>query len=107
MKKMKKSKKSEKAEKTNKPDLGAIFDAHIRHEFVDHDVAATMKTMLAEPYVHNVPTLTGGDGHAVVVDFDTPHCVGKRAVDTRVERISRTVGSDQVADELILYFTHN
>ena len=39
MKKMKKSKKSEKAEKTNKPDLGAIFDAHIRHEFVDHDVA--------------------------------------------------------------------
>ena len=50
MKKMKKSKKSEKAEKTNKPDLGAIFDAHIRHEFVEHDVAATMKTMVAEPY---------------------------------------------------------
>jgi len=98
MKKMKKSKKSEKAEKTNKPDLGAIFDAHIRHEFVDHDVAATMKTMLAEPYVHNVPTLTGGDGHAGVVDFYTHHFVGKMPVDTRIERI---------VDELILYFTHN
>jgi len=37
-------KKVKKSKKTNKPDLGAIFDAHIRHEFVDHDVAATMKT---------------------------------------------------------------
>jgi len=107
MKKMKKSKKREKAKKTNKPDLGAIFDAHIRHEFVDHDVAATMKTMLAEPYVHNVPTLTGGDGHAGVVDFYTHHFVGKMPADTRIERISRTVGRDQVVDELILYFTHD
>ena len=47
-----------------KPDLGAIFDAHIKHEFVDHDVHATINTMTSDPYVHNVPTLTGGDGHA-------------------------------------------
>src|SRR5262249_58978004 len=32
---------------------------------------------------------------------------GLMPVDTRIERISRTVGSDQVVDELILYFTHN
>jgi carboxymethylenebutenolidase len=88
-------------------DLGAIFDAHVRHEFVDHDVAATMKTMAAEPYVHHVPTLTGGDGHASVVDFYTKHLVGKMPADTRIERISRTVGKDQVVDELILYFTHD
>jgi carboxymethylenebutenolidase len=88
-------------------DLGAIFDAHVHHEFVDHDVAATMKTMVPEPYVHNVPTLTGGDGHAGVVDFYANHFVGKMPADTRVERISRTVGKDQVVDELILYFTHD
>src|SRR5262249_5388368 len=93
--------------KVQKMDLGAIFDAHIRHEFVDHDIAATMKTMAAEPYVHNVPTLTGGDGHASVVDFYTHHFVGKMPADTRIERISRTVGRDQVVDELILYFTHD
>jgi carboxymethylenebutenolidase len=87
--------------------LGAIFDAHVQHEFVDHDVAATMKTMAAEPYVHHVPTLTGGDGHASVVDFYTKHLVGKMPADTRIERISRTVGKDQVVDELILYFTHD
>src|SRR5215472_7457492 len=104
---MKKAKKVKKAKKAQKMDLGAIFDAHIRHEFVDHDVAATMKTMAAEPYVHNVPTLTGGDGYASVVDFYTHHFVGKMPADTRIERISRTVGRDQVVDELIIYFTHD
>ena len=87
------------AKKVQNVDLGAIFDAHVRHEFVDHDVAATMKTMAAEPYVHNVPTLTGGDGHSGVVDFYTHHFVGKMPADTRVERISRTVGRDQVVDD--------
>ncbi len=29
-------------------DLGAVFDAHVRAEFVDMDVAATMATMTAE-----------------------------------------------------------
>jgi carboxymethylenebutenolidase len=95
------------AKNVRKTDLGAIFDAHVRHEFVDHDVAATMKTMAAQPYVHNVPTLTGGGGHAGVVDFYTRHFVGKMPADTRIERISRTVGSDQVVDELIMYFTHD
>jgi carboxymethylenebutenolidase len=72
-------------------DLGAIFDAHIRHEFVDHDVAATMKTMAAEPYVHNVPTLTGGDGYASVVEFYTHHFVGKRGRDLSSDRWSETM----------------
>ena len=27
-------------------DLGAVFDEHVRHEFEDHDVEATMKTMV-------------------------------------------------------------
>ena len=107
MKKTRKPKKVKKAKKPKKPDLGAIFDAYVRHEFVDHDVAATMKTMAAEPYVHNVPTLLGGDGHAGVVDFYTHHFVGKMPADTRIERISRTVGNDQVVDELIIYFTHD
>src|SRR5262245_62939335 len=106
-KKVKKTKKVQKRKKWQKMDRGAIFDPHIRHEFVEHDVAATMKTMVAEPYVHNVPTLTGGDGHAGVIDFYTHHFVGKMPADTRIERISRTGGSYQVVDELILYFTHH
>src|ERR1700737_4704282 len=95
------------ANKVQGADLGAIFDAHVRHEFVDHDVTATMKTMTAEPYVLHVPTLTGGDGNASVRDFYKQHFVGKMPADTRIEQISRTVSKDQVVDELILFFTHD
>ena len=31
-------------------DLGAVFDAHVKAEFVEKDVAATMATMTPEPY---------------------------------------------------------
>lgn len=88
-------------------DLGAVFDQHVKHEFEDKDVDATMRTMIAEPYVHNVPTVSGGYGGAGVRNFYSKHFVGKMPADTRVESISRTVGKDQVVDELILHFTHD
>ena len=87
--------------------LGAVFDKHIKCEFQDHDVDATIKTMVKEPYVHHVPVMTGGVGYDAVYNFYKNHFVGKMPDDTKVERISRTVGKDQVADELILKFTHN
>src|SRR3954449_4278645 len=87
--------------------LGAIFDKHIKCEFQDHDVDATMKTMVKEPYVHHVPALTGGVGYDGVYNFYKSHFVGKMPDDTKIERISRTVGKDQVVDELILKFTHD
>ena len=89
------------------PDLGAVFDLHVKLEFVDHDVDATMQTMVPEPYVHNVPVLKGGYGYAGVYDFYQRHFVGKMPADTRVEPISRTVSADRVVDELILSFTHD
>ena len=30
-------------------DLGAVFDAHVKAEFIDKDIAATMATMAPEP----------------------------------------------------------
>jgi carboxymethylenebutenolidase len=90
-----------------KPNLGAVFDQHVRHEFEDHDVDATMETMTKEPYVHHVSVMTGGVGHAGVYDFYKNHFIGKMPADTKVVRISRTVGKDQVVDELILSFTHD
>ena len=88
-------------------DLGAVFDAHVEHEFVDHDVDATMLTMTDDPYVFNVPTLTGGFGAEGVRSFYTEDFVGKMPADVKVTPISRTVGKDQVVDELILTFTHD
>jgi carboxymethylenebutenolidase len=95
-----------KSIKRKRYNLAAVFDKHIKHEFQDHDVDATMKTMVGEPYVHHVPMMTGGIGYDSVYNFYKNHFVGKMPDDTKIEYISRTVGKDQVVDELILKFTH-
>ena len=89
------------------PNLGAVFDKHLKCEFEEHDVDATMKTMVKEPYVHHIPTLTGGMGYVGVYNFYKSDFVGKMPDDTKVLCVSRTVGKDQVVDELILSFTHD
>ncbi len=66
-----------------------------------------MKTMVKEPYVHHVPTLTGGIGYDGVYNFYKNDFVGKMPDDTKIVRVSRTVGKDQVVDELVMSFTHN
>ena len=87
--------------------LGNIFDRHVKHEFVDHDVDSTMKTMVKEPIVHHVPTMTGGIGFDQVYNFYKTKFIGKMPNDTKLKRISRTIGKDQIVDELILCFTHD
>ena len=44
-------------------DLSALWDQHCYYEFATRDVDATMATMVAEPYVNHVPTMTGGVGY--------------------------------------------
>ena len=88
-------------------DLGAVFDAHVGAEFVDKDVAATMATMTAEPYLTHVPTMTGGTGRAEVERFYRDHFVGHWPDDVQVMSISRTVEQNRVIDELIVSFTHD
>ena len=86
--------------------LGDVFDAHVAHEFVNHDVDATMRTMTSNPYLLHLPTLAGGDNAVAVRRFYQDYFVGKWPADTKVTRLSRTVGTDQVVDELIVSFTH-
>ena len=75
-------------------DLGAVFDAHVKAEFIDMDVAATMVTMTPEPYLTHVPTLTGGTGRAEVERFYREHFVGHWPDDVQVKSVSRTVGEN-------------
>ncbi len=88
-------------------DLAAMFDKHMRNEFVLHDAEATMQTMVAEPYVNHVPTMTGGVGYAEVYRFYKYHFIPKWPADTKVVPVSRTVGADQIVDEVVLSFTHD
>ncbi len=89
-------------------DLATTFDAHVQAEFVDLDLEATMATMTdTDPYVHHVPTITGGNGTAGVREFYSRHFIGQWPDDTEIQSISRTVGEDQVVDELLMTFTHD
>ena len=88
-------------------DLAATFDAHLKAEFQDLDLDATMATMTDDPYVHHVPTITGGNGPAGVRDFYGRNFIGQWPDDTQIQPISRTVGKDQVVDELHMTFTHD
>lgn len=88
-------------------DLVALWEEHIRHEFDTRDVPATMATMVAEPYVNHIPTLTGGVGQSQLARFYRYHFVHQNPEDMKITSISRTMGSTQVVDEFIMSFTHD
>jgi carboxymethylenebutenolidase len=87
-------------------DLAALWEAHCRYEFEARDVDATMASMMEEPYVNHVPTMTGGVGHDQLKRFYKYHFIGANPADTRLIPISRTVGADRVVDEILFCFTH-
>jgi carboxymethylenebutenolidase len=87
-------------------DLSALWDKHCEYEFGTRNVDDTMATMVAEPYVNHIPTMTGGVGHAKLHHFYTHHFVNSNPPDTSLVPISRTVGASQVVDEMLFSFTH-
>jgi carboxymethylenebutenolidase len=87
-------------------DLAALWEAHCRYEFETRDVDATMATMVASPYVNHVPTMTGGVGHDALKRFYKYHFIGGNPADTALTPISRTIGADQIVDEMLFSFTH-
>src|ERR1700722_1389463 len=87
-------------------DLEALWEAHCRYEFETRDVDATMATMVDEPYVNHIPTMTGGVGHDQLKRFYKYHFIGANPPDTTMIPTSRTVGVDRIVDEMIFRFTH-
>jgi carboxymethylenebutenolidase len=87
--------------------LAQVLDDHLAAEFATRNVDATMATMTADPYLNHVPVLTGGIGRDEVRQFYDRIFVGHWPADTTMERVSRTVGTGQVVDELVMSFTHD
>ncbi|KAH7141719.1 hypothetical protein EDB81DRAFT_898956 [Dactylonectria macrodidyma] len=88
-------------------DLEAIWDEHVYYEFENRSVECTMATMVQEPYVNHVPTLTGGIGRERLTAFYRDHFIFQNPSDTETELISRSVGIDRVIDEFIFKCTHS
>ncbi len=88
-------------------DLGALWEKHCEYEFAARDVPATMKTMVDDPYVNHIPTMTGGVGQEELSRFYKHHFVDSNPADTRLVPISRTIGADRLVDEMLFCFTHD
>ncbi len=86
--------------------LSALWDKHVELEFETRDVPETMATMVAEPYVNHIPTMTGGVGYKELSRFYQHHFVHGNPPDMKLVPISRTVGASQIVDEFIMCFTH-
>jgi carboxymethylenebutenolidase len=87
--------------------LSDLWDEHVRDEFATKDTAATLETMVPDAYVNHIPVLTGGTGHDQLKEFYSNHFIPKMPPDTEIIPISRTIGSDRLAEELIFRFTHS
>jgi carboxymethylenebutenolidase len=85
----------------------SVFDAHMAAEFEERDIEATMGTMVADPYLNHVPAMTGGRDAAEVRRFYEDHFIPRWPANTATTPVSRTIGREQVVDELVMSFTHD
>jgi len=88
-------------------DLEALWEKHTLYEFGARDVAATMRTMVIEPYVNHIPVMTGGVGGDELARFYAHHFIPKCPADFKLTPISRTIGADRLVDEMLVSFTHD
>jgi carboxymethylenebutenolidase len=87
-------------------DLTRLWEEHTDHEFSTRDTEATLATMVEDAYVNHVPVLTGGAGKSALRIFYSLDFIPRMPPDTKLTPISRTVGEDQLVDEMIFSFTH-
>ena len=87
-------------------DLVKLWEEHIAHEFTTRDTEATLATMTDDAYVNHVPVMTGGYGKAALRHFYSRDFIPSMPPDTALTPVSRTVGENQLVDEMIFSFTH-
>ena len=86
--------------------MASLFEQHVGAE-LEGDLDTTMATMSDDPHVNHVPTMAGGVGLEGVRAFYRDHLIGKFfPTDMEMTSVSRTIGEDQVVDELFVRFTH-
>jgi carboxymethylenebutenolidase len=66
-----------------------------------------MATMVSEPYVNHIPTMTGGVGHNDLRRFYKHHFIPTIPSDTTIIPISQTVGEGSLVDEVLFCFAHD
>ena len=86
--------------------LNDLWEEHVRHEFATHNTEDTLATMVEDAYVNHIPVLTGGVGLDELREFYSKRFIPQMPPDTEMIPISRTIGNDQLVDEMVFKFTH-
>ena len=89
----------------NQAEMIARWDEHISYEFSTRDVSSTIATMVEDAYVNHVPVMTGGYGHEALRRFYKEDFISPMPADTSIQLVSRTLGQDQLVDEIIFSYT--
>jgi carboxymethylenebutenolidase len=87
--------------------LAGVWDQHVAAEFAAKSADQALMTMIAEPYVNEIPLMIGGRGGDGVRDFYANHFVSQFPPDIEIIPVSRTIGQGRLVDELITRFTHS
>jgi carboxymethylenebutenolidase len=86
--------------------LRDLWEEHVRDEFVTRNTEETLATMVEDAYVNHIPVLTGGVGRDELREFYATRFIPQMPPDTEMIPISRTIGTDQLVDEMVFKFTH-
>jgi carboxymethylenebutenolidase len=86
--------------------LSQLWEDHVRYEFSTRNTEDTLATMVEDAYVNHIPVLTGGVGRDELREFYSKRFIPQMPPDTEMTPVSRTIGEDQLVDEMVFKFTH-
>ena len=86
--------------------LRKLWEQHVQYEFTARNTDDTLATMVEDAYVNHIPVLTGGSGRDELREFYSKRFIPQMPPDTEMTPVSRTIGKDQIVDEMIFKFTH-
>jgi carboxymethylenebutenolidase len=86
--------------------LRKLWEDHVRYEFSTRNTDDTLATMVDDAYVNHIPVLTGGSGRDELREFYSKRFIPQMPPDTEMTPVSRTIGENQIVDEMIFKFTH-
>ncbi|MEX0272524.1 ester cyclase [Leptolyngbyaceae cyanobacterium UHCC 1019] len=86
--------------------LQALWEEHLQYEFGTHSTEDALATMVEDAYVNHIPVMTGGVGKPALREFYSKYLIPQMPSDMELTPISRTIGTDQLVDEMVAKFTH-
>jgi carboxymethylenebutenolidase len=86
--------------------LRKLWEEHVQYEFSTRNTEDTLATMVEDAYVNHIPVLTGGSGRDELREFYSKRFIPQMPPDTEMTSVSRTIGENQIVDEMIFKFTH-